>query len=1625
MPSELDPIATASHLSETYRRYLKTVFPLRDQTLRKQYWRALDEPGTVTKGPLLEAQPPFLHGRSVEQLVEAGILDSEFRALSGSSLPITRPLYRHQELAIDKLVSLGRNIVVSTGTGSGKTETFLLPIMDHLLRERREGTLAKPGVRALLLYPMNALANDQLKRLRGLLRDFPSITFGRYTGETLETRTKALEVFRAQSPGETVPHNELLSREEMRDSPPHILLTNYAMLEYLLLRPRDSEFFDGATGDHWKFIVLDEAHIYTGATGIEMAMLLRRLKDRVTHGDENRLTCIATSATIGRGRPDFPEVAGFATELFGEPFEYVSDDPDRQDVVQAEREAVDAPLVSGTHRPCNAYVDAKAAIEAAAEGTAPDLPAILSLRASGLPVENRYTNLSLNQRLHALLEDDQRVAALRHLLANGPLDLGHAAERVCGDSDDPVVALTSLVSLAVRAKPREESLSLLPARYHFFARALEGTYVCLDQHSSSDEPGRKLFLARHEECPVCAQEGRKRRVFELAVCTQCGSEYILGRTEDTEKGMRLASLKAGSFEVPEYFLIGDQYVDDDAAEDEAALSDETAPETEERLTVCIACGLIQDESSRPGCNCGSAAAVRMVKATLKQNQTELKKCLSCGIRANREIVSRFLTGQDAPVGVLSAALYESLPSPQVAGAKGASADGRKLLVFADSRQDAAFFAPYLRRSYERLLRRRLLIQALEDPEARFGDLRIRDLSEFLLPEATSAGQFTPDQSRREREIELQRGLMLEFTSWDRRNTPEGVGLVAFRPVRPDTWTSPSPLAGAPWNLSDAEGLELIERLLDTLRHDMVVTFPTGVSPEDEEFAPRARAAFVRGYGSDSKADILSWEPMLRENKRSELLERILAKRAPQLSPEERAVAARGLLKGLWNHLTNPTSPWSPYFQIEQLGAAGAVHRLDFAMWEVVPGYHESLDWQRCSTCGAITRHSLLGVCPTRGCDGELEHFESSDPIIQQNHYRRLYESLRPIALTAEEHTAQWTSGEAARIQDSFIRGEVNVLSCSTTFELGVDVGELQAVLMRNVPPTTANYVQRAGRAGRRTDSAAFVVTFAQRRSHDFTHFKDPRRIVAGKVPPPVIALGNEKIVRRHIHSVALAGFFRWALSEYGLPFPGKVGPFFAPDDGETGPALLERFLAMRPKSISDAIQRIAPEELHEPLGLSDWTWSSQLLGGGLAKAQDEVDTDVHLFEERIQQASQDQDFRTADRFNRIRKTVLDRDLLGFLASRNVLPKYGFPVDVVELQTKYAPTAEGKRLELSRDLRVALSEYAPGSELVAGGHVWIGGGLGMRAIRDPAGTSKAWDQWGYAVCQNCLRFNQDHLADEPPTSCRQCGSSLKHGFQGLRGVYVKPEFGFVASPDEPKKPGDGRPKRLYSSRVFFADFSKAENDEMLDANREPNELYTAVFARGGQLAVVNAGALGTGFRVCERCGYGAPSPLSHRGSRRARQSGHKDPRTGRKCGGTLRPLHLGHTFETDVLAIGMHDPSAVDMDARRSLLYALLEGASVALGISRSDMDGVVFGQSPLPQVIIYDNVPGGAGHAKRIGERFPEVVETSLARILDCECGRETSCYECLRNYSNQPYHDSLRRDLAIDLLTKLMGASA
>ena len=228
-----------------------------------------------------------------------------------------RTLYKHQEEAILKSNN-NKNLVVTTGTGSGKTECFMFPILNSLLREKEKGTLDS-GVRALLIYPMNALVNDQIVRLRTLFdgSNDESITFGRFTGETKEKYSDALGVYKARNNGQEPKANELISREQMRKTPPNILITNYAMLEYLLLRPGDNVFFNSDNSPKWKTIVFDEAHTYGGAKGIEVSTLIKRLKARLNRND---IQFILTSATLGDKNSN-PEIIKFAESLCNAPFD--------------------------------------------------------------------------------------------------------------------------------------------------------------------------------------------------------------------------------------------------------------------------------------------------------------------------------------------------------------------------------------------------------------------------------------------------------------------------------------------------------------------------------------------------------------------------------------------------------------------------------------------------------------------------------------------------------------------------------------------------------------------------------------------------------------------------------------------------------------------------------------------------------------------------------------------------------------------------------------------------------------------------------------------------------------------------------------------------------------------------------------------------------------------------------------------------------------------------------------------------------------------------------------------------------------------------------------------------------
>jgi hypothetical protein len=1556
--TSFDPLSASTEIIEGYRRYLRSLLPLRDPQLSAALDSAIDTSPLLSKGPLLEASPAYATGATIRELVDEGVLHPGFLDLTGPDLPADRPLYLHQERAVRK-ARAGRNIVVATGTGSGKTESFLLPILAHLVEEAAAGALG-PGVRALLLYPMNALANDQMKRLRRVLAGAPHITFGRYTGDTQDDPVRAEEEFHRLNPGVARLPNELLSRQEMRAQPPHLLLTNYAMLEYLLLRPADMDLFEGDHGGSWRFVVVDEAHVYDGAKGAELAMLLRRLKDRVAPNSD--LQAIATSATVGADR-DPGAVTDFATDLFGVDFTWNDTDPDRQDLVTSVPVATPDEPTWGP-LPVDAYRELV---------DAPDPATAVAERAA------RYGWTGSGGGGEAL-RTEARIARVRAALSDGPRPISEIAAHVFPDEPPGTAeaALTDLVRLGARVSEPDRS-PVLSARFHLFVRATEGAFSCL----GGDGP--HLSLSRHERCDRC-----DRVVFELGGCRRCGAVHLHGALDRSGAVARHVPYRAGTDREHAWLLLDDRTGTTEHDEDDAALEEIKAAEGVPRL-LCVGCGGLYDT---PPTSCAGecpGTELRPVRLLDARSET-LGSCAGCGARGNR-LIRLLESGSEAAASVLGTSLYQTLPPDLTGPAAHLRGQGRKLLFFSDSRQMAAYFAPYLEDTHQRVAQRRLLVMGLdrwaqdEGPEE---PATLEDLVDHTVRVARTQPVFDEDTSRSERKRRAALWAVHEVISYDDRQSLEGVGLLRVELHRPASWQPPRRLLDL--GLAEEECWALLQELMRTLRAQGAIDMPDEVDPADEAFAPRRGPIYVRGRGSEPKRKVLSWLPTTGTNRRVDYLSRVL-------DALDVAADPAALLDGIWQDLDPNTPGDGPrrWFRCDTFPKIGPVRRIDHRKIRVRTAVGEDEVLYRCDRCRRIAAVSVRGVCTTLRCDGRLEPWQRPAAAHERDHYRHLYLESSPVPMTVLEHTAQWTSEKAADIQARFVRGEVNALSCSTTFELGVDVGELQAVVLRNMPPTTANYVQRAGRAGRRADAAALVLTYAQRRSHDLSRFAEPEKMIAGEMRAPIVPLENVRIDQRHAHSIALAAFFRTMARHMGKWWR-DAGEFFlppdpVPPDWVSGVQRLERFLSPVPAAVRASLAAVLPKAVYDAIGAGDDGWVDTLLRL-VRDAGDQLAQDVEAFEARERAAALAKNYGLAKQCERVVRTLRSQQLIGYLATRNVLPKYGFPVDTVELRTGDAA------LELTRDLSVAINEYAPGAQVVAGGKRWTSGGVYRLPGRDLVTRY-------YVVCEGCGHYRED--VEPPDPECPAC-----HAVQTRAArVYAEPAYGFVASGSEPQGSTQA-PQRGWSAATYIVD-TRADVEEG-EVDFPLGRLRWRAGTRG-RFVVINEGPARKGYRICEWCGAGTPAA-----SRKTTE--HEHLLTRASCTGPMRVTSLAHSYQTDFVELRF-DP-VVTLRATpamlRSAVYALLEGAALALEISRDDVDGTVY-QDPdgVPALVLFDTTPGGAGNALRIAGHLAEVVAAAVDRVAACECGPETSCYGCLRAYRNQRYHEELSRQAALDLLGELV----
>ncbi|MFX0101554.1 MAG: DEAD/DEAH box helicase [Candidatus Hodarchaeota archaeon] len=1601
----INPIMLTEEISSKYAEYLSGSFFINDKELRVLIEDAIKKYQFV-KGPYLEAIPPFKKGVKIQDLIEEGILDERFAHFIFDALWYLKdnPLYLHQERAIMKITS-GRNIVVSSGTGSGKTECFLLPIYNHLLQEYRTKGKLEPGVRALLLYPMNALVNDQLRRLRDIAnaieKNIPDlrITYGRYTGETKDiSREKALEQVQHQYPSVRIPESELLTRGEMQEEPPHILITNYAMLEYLLLRPKEKAFFDGKYAKDWKFLVLDEAHIYSGAKGIEMAMLIRRLKDRVCPNGGQNLACIATSATLVTDPSDNQRVIKFASNLFGEKFEYTDNN---KDVILGERVTVTQPE-NVLHVPLKLYNDLHDMIFGEEKNA--DIPRLnellseYSIPKSLLNDAISTSGGSAKHFIHNILCLDARIITLKQVVTDGTKPLSDCLAEVLGDDSrtpENENALVNLIDIAVWTKEEYETIPLLPAKYHLFVRAPEGIFI-------SFYNGKKVFLERREldgDVPV----------FELAICRKCGQEYLVGSVKDNKLLHSCSELPLAEIgderRSNQYFLILKQLVSFAEDEDELVILPEEVSNKGEELDLCVKCGTIcKKDEKLVNCDCPETAKMRVIEAITTKN--DLNKCLYCCHRSSYGIVRKFIFNQNDLNTILVTVLYQNL-NLTVFGSIGL----KKILTFSDSRRGAAYFAPYLGAEYDKILFRRLLLEAIDKNLGFMDDYRLNSLFRDVHDLANEYDLFDDSLDSKDRAKKVGRWIVKEFCSLfdTKRNSLERVGLLSFKPIFPSGWSPPIELRKDPWNLTQHEIIELYSILLDSIRYSFGVTLPgsIGIHPEDDFFRPLNKEVTFRADGSNTKKRILSFIPTAHYlNKRLDFINKLSSKISGRFDRE----TSKKLLGVVWTDLT--TSWIDKGLARKHINKEGTVYQLDHKFWQIKQGSYDT--WYSCDMCGYLTHHSVKGVCPTFNCTGILLPVSDSyDFKHRHEFYRHIYKIFRPVKMVSKEHTAQLVSDTAATVQQEFIDGKINVLNCSTTFELGVDLGTLEAIFLRNVPPEPSNYVQRAGRAGRRLETTGYAITFAHLRSHDLAFFRTPERMVNGSIEPPVITLTNKKIISRHIHSVVLSSFFKHYEEYYGV-----VDSFLKLDESiDNGVTLVKKYLNAKPDEIKKTLMNIIPADLQDSFQIDSWGWTESLVGddGSLVVSRDKITSEYTYLEEYYD--GKEQEWVKVPRSQRNKKqglhfdmdwasrrmeTIKKTKLIDFLASNTVIPKYGFPVDVVDLMvTGNHPAASDIKLE--RDLRIGLSEFAPGGEVVANGYIWKSEGL--RVLKN-----RTWKSYWYAICPTCNRIilNVGSLKEKPEKlQCELHGTVPRK----LIRRFIVPEFGFVTKRGtSPKDASLFIPNREFTSRPYFTGYG-----EKIELERTVSKIRVKlVHSTHGELAVLCKGKKDNGFSICWSCG--AAFPYHHN----TKNIPHDKP-FGGECNSAPRTrIHLGHVFKTDVVSLTFIEP-VLDYNENfgLSLLYAMLQGISKALGIARDDLDGCLHQTTEGITLILFDNVPGGAGHVKRLlkKDNLEQVFKASFDVVDSCECGKETSCYSCLRNYRNQFCHHRLRRGDVADFL--------
>ena len=1699
------PSQAAAHLKESIASYIESQYRISHPLVFAERSALLRENGVIAQDPFIEATPAFAPARFLRELEQKypDNIPPGLSTLVEHGVPVDRfPLYTHQEEAL--LASFGDapNLLVATGTGSGKTEAFVLPILARILREARtwsapnaspddgffdpdEGTwhssrrheTREAALRAIILYPMNALVNDQMSRLRRVLSlngspdwqrqhlDGNLIHFGMYTSLTPPTRgpeqsSKRREFKeyllhleeewenlgdRLRSTGNwpATGGPEMLCRWDMQGAPPDILVTNYSMLEYMLIRPIESPTFDMTRAwleggdDRVVTLVLDEAHTYTGAKGTEVAHLVRRLKERLgIRPDSNKFRAIATSASIPKVQGAEGDLTTFTSDLFGEPqdsFTLIHAGVSDEEPIGRDMDSRSLAAFAGFHDTFS-HTDPWPSMR--------DLSQSLGLAE---PNEDEDPQVAL----HQLLSDNEDLHWVRARTARNATRLSELAQECWPDAEQGAQerAMAGLLAAGSYARPMPlpDTPPILSMRLHAFFRGLPGLWACLNpgcpevpvQYRGERPVGRVYTDPR----PWCS-ERCGARVLEVFSCRRCGLLFV-GGVPDSGAGSLWPWSDDFSGEpknITDYRIFGVEQPHD-AYNAHFRSFRSTLPSSPPAPFARPAYGVnpTADESN------GGEGSPFPTQCPRCQNYRRLD--------GGREITEPLRTRGPRSISVV---MEDTLRvQPDIPGPNGSA--GRKALVFSDSRQDAAQLAGDLRRDHRRDVFRQLLYRVLHTCVKCGGSGVLREESIYRIGREAGISQAVCDEcggngcdpAPRPLPYRQLRSMVIDLEIDREINPTDGHLPNAFERLG-DDHSAVYEAAEVSFDVAASREIAQDDIGLEPLG---LATWWVGLPEQTGQFDPLSNEetqSLLR-----TVARILATENILLPPEPKKPWEWPSGDRM-QLYEKQRIYPARG--RQGQNHVPynlEPRRKLGRYVRAiaRRLVASGRIQDVDkwieelrWPLWNALKGFKilvpagrrvndqvpygiliDSFELRpfgdnvsRCSSCGFVMGEVLLGVCYRCG-----QTAEQVDATSIQNYFRRSAIFARPGAghpdpypLQAAEHTAAIERHEARNIerwfQDLFRETEhredhrIDILSVTTTMEMGIDIGSLLSVGLRNVAPTVANYQQRAGRAGRRGSAVATVVTYALDRSHDQYYFHRPKEIVSEPPRVPVLYLENEVIARRHVRSLILGGFFPGWLSR-----GASVGLFGAWGTverflGGGGQAELERHINENRASLVERAGAVVDGSMKDRIG--EW----------LLVLPDEVE-------------------------NVCRGSGANDDLLESLMLAGLLPKYAFPVDVVKLSIPGDEEQEDRYESqdfysgISRDLRIALTEYAPGAEVILGRfpETFI---YRSAAVYDPSAHLPDYTPTEKLnECRRCRAVTLTRMEAEPGTECPECGSD-----DVLTVPYLRPR-GFTVDAALPN--GGREPYRSGRERAGFTPPAQL----LVGANAITQGRNNPAFAPGlyssvhvGDLFMRNMGPERAmpGFVICPVCGrhmdadttgehtYPAHVP-PHRGFRRG-------PRAGQPCPNTDEfdnRVVLGHRFNSEVILLAVDMPEFLDAPmmepSGRAVWYSfgtlMAEAAARHLQVSPDEVQiGVRPARDRLGrvqgEVFIYDNVPGGAGYARAIQDSLSQITELALEMGRNCpNASCSGACYHCLLGYRNQQIHNLLDRELSVSVIEYLL----